>query len=90
MHYIILCAESGPVLNLIAIGTTDTTVFNVTWLPPMQPNGMILHYIVEIYSIGDNCGKVLTRVNRSEVSHQATSQMISTTTGGLGTNINVD
>ena len=50
---IILYVESGPVLNLMAIGTDMK--LSVTWSSPMRPNGVITGYNIVIYRVIINC-----------------------------------
>jgi hypothetical protein len=82
-----LCLESDPVTNLRASGISRAqgAEFRVEWSRPDQPNGVIMHYIVEIYNIGDDCGMERGQNSSNQVPAPSNNPtMINKTVGGLG------
>ena len=54
---LIIVAPDGPPLNVSFSEVTSTSLI-LTWLPPLHPNGMILHYIISLLEV--NTGSNLT------------------------------
>ena len=42
-------------------------MFSVQWSKPVRPNGVIIHYIVEIYNVSNDCDTKSEMINSMEV-----------------------
>ena len=77
--YLLPPSVPSPPQSLMAVDIGSSTV-SLTWLPPAEPNGILLFYQVEVRQVGGNTEDILVDVP----ANMSTADLLSANTSASG------